>query len=365
MLLGGGDARRVLAGWGVVATGLALTVSHVLHATAVEETVVTFLVSVLLPLVLSAAVAVAGYGLVQSSMPTRHVLRAAGWCVAGMGTLGVVSTLTAVQQSVGSAAVSEPLFLLANNLSGGAALGLLVGVYDGKRLANAERAREERRRVEFLNRVLRHNLLNGMNVVLGRVETLRDTVDGEAADDLDAIEERSERVVETVEQIRDVVAFLEHSDDSPGPVDLLATLRPAVERAAASHHATWTLESGDVAHSHVRANGLLPDVFENLLTNAVVYRDPEVTRVTVAVEEGPDTLRVRVADDGAPVPDARTDRLFGRTESGPADTVTAFDLYVVDMVVSEYGGDAWATDSDMGGAALVVDLPKARSAAGA
>jgi len=71
------------------------------------------------------------------------------------------------------------------------------------------------------------------------------------------------------------------------------------------------------------------------------------------------TAVLRVADDGPGVDDGRAGDLFERGEKGTASTGSGFGLFFVDSMVDSYGGDVRVEDSEAGGAAFVVELPKA------
>lgn len=243
------------------------------------------------------------------------------------------------------------------NVQPGRHLAALRDVTDRK--ASEEALLEERETVEFLNQILRHEILNAMNVVLGELERLETADDRSArADSLETIRARSERIVTIVQNVRSVVSTI--TDDQPEAVDLSRTLTDVLADVRTNHpDATVTVRDGEVPDGVVvTADGLLGSVFENVLQNAIEHNDGDPT-VEVAVAVEGETVAVRIADDGPGIPDDRQREIFGRGERGIKSPGSGFGLYIVDTLVSHYGGDVRVETSDLGGAAFVIRLPRA------
>ncbi|MDS0281752.1 hybrid sensor histidine kinase/response regulator [Haloarcula onubensis] len=252
---------------------------------------------------------------------------------------------------------------------------------DGDRLVRTlryavERSRQQRTlrrrndQIEFFNSILRHDMLNGMNVIRARGELLSGRLDGDEREYADTIVRWSDDIIDLTEKVRSVLETL--SEDGMTEMerrDLGAVLDDAAERARSV--------SGDCAvvnhveDIEVAADELLEDVFGNLFMNAVehgsaspdgtagrdaVARDGVTVTVTAAVRDG--TVTVRIADDGPGIAPERRRRVFDRGEKGSASSGTGFGLYFVDSMIESYGGRIWVEDSDAGGAAFVVELPR-------
>ena len=69
-----------------------------------------------------------------------------------------------------------------------------------------------------------------------------------------------------------------------------------------------------------------------------------------------DEAVVRVADDGPGIPESERDRVF---ERGVSTDGGGYGLYVAETVVERLGGDIYVEESDLGGAAFVVEVPLA------
>jgi sensor histidine kinase regulating citrate/malate metabolism len=72
-----------------------------------------------------------------------------------------------------------------------------------------------------------------------------------------------------------------------------------------------------------------------------------------------DSVIVKIADNGPGIPDELKDDVFGKGESGFESSGTGIGLYLVNRLVTGYGGDIWVEDNAPTGAIFVAELPKA------
>ncbi|MBX0303052.1 PAS domain-containing sensor histidine kinase [Haloarcula salinisoli] len=233
--------------------------------------------------------------------------------------------------------------------------------------ASNEALQRRRDQMEFFNSILRHDILNGMNVIRARGDMLASELDGDHGAYAETIVEWSDDIVDLTRKVRSVLQTL--SDEASAetkPVELAPVVESAARRAASMTPGATVDVSvhSDVA---VTADDLLHDVFGNILTNAVEHgstdshgqdEEPGVAvEVTTSVDE--ETVTVRIADDGPGIaPDVR-DRIFERGGKSTDSGGTGFGLYFVDAMIASYGGQIRVEESDKGGAVFVVELPKA------
>jgi Na+/proline symporter/nitrogen-specific signal transduction histidine kinase len=100
----------------------------------------------------------------------------------------------------------------------------------------------------------------------------------------------------------------------------------------------------------------------NLLSNAVKFSPRDVGRVTLAVENDSNGVRLSVADNGPGITPKDRESIFERFRQG-GDTLTAkpegsgLGLAISRMIVEHFGGRAWVEDAPGGGAIFRVWLP--------
>ncbi|MGB9955549.1 PAS domain-containing sensor histidine kinase [Haloferax prahovense] len=221
-----------------------------------------------------------------------------------------------------------------------------------------EQKRRERE-LELLNRIVRHDIRNDMGVVLGWAETLEDHVDASGSEYLQKILDSGEHVVGLTEVARDYVETVV-SDDSLtiASVPLRSILETELSlREESFPEATFVVE-GTIPDVEVAGNSMLSSVFRNLLNNAVQHNDTDAPRVEVSCTVRADDVEIRIADNGPGIPDDKKDIVFGKGERGLESPGTGIGLYLVDTLVTQYGGEVWVEDNEPTGSVFVVELPR-------
>ena len=230
-----------------------------------------------------------------------------------------------------------------------------------RRRASERQLANVRDRLQALNRVLRHDIRNDMQVVLGMARLLDDRLhdaDEETRDQLRTIVDTGEHVVELTRSSRDLARTLAgEANPALRPVSLTETIEAELDRRrSAFGHATFVVD-GDLPDVDVRANDLLSSVFRNLLNNAVQHSDRAEPTVTVSADCDGDRAIVRVADDGPGIPPERREAVFEKQTSDFDDEGSGLGLYLVYTLVEEYGGDVRIEANDPRGTVVVVELP--------
>jgi len=209
-----------------------------------------------------------------------------------------------------------------------------------------------------INRLVRHDINNDVQLLLGWADGLRDHVDEPGRERLERIEQTCKHISELTTIARDFVESIgDETEIDSSAVNLEHILNSELDKARTRHEEAMITVDGTVPSVSVRANELLSSVFGNLLNNAVRHNDSSRPRVEVGVTESETGVRVRVADNGPGIPDSRKSTVFGKGELGPESPGTGIGLYLVYTLVDQYGGDVWVEDNDPEGAVFVVELP--------
>jgi len=305
---------------------------------------------------LALAVAYGGYWLVGSDLAAELRWVVAGWCLLGGAVLvGTAAATIAIREHEGRA-VSEPAFLLLVAGGAGALGGLIAGYYDARTRESARQAQQAVDALEFLNDLLRHDVRNHMNAIFLHAETAeRETADEAVADSVRTVSEQARQVTALVENSEAVVEAVS-GDPELGRIDLAAVAEECAEEVDDRFAATVTTDLPDRAP--VVANEALRPAVHNLVENAAEHNDAADTSIQVSATDGAETARLRVADDGVGIRDSRKEAVF---EPDEADRHGG-GLHLTETLVTRFGGDVWVEDSDYGGAAFVVELPRANGA---
>lgn len=308
-----------------------------------------------------------GVWLLREAPSNGNSLRWAGWWVGAMALTLFMATILVHNQSRQSVRVARPVVVVINSLTVGSGGGCLVGylrVRERERAAalsdQRDRLRRERERLEVLHRMVRHDIRNDMSVALGWSRELYADANEQQTHILDRVHAAGEHVVELTELSRDYVAAVVDEDAMAlEPVDLGRVLRMEVEtRRDAYPDASFALDT-DLPSVRVPANELLFSVFRNVLNNAVQHHDGDHPAVTVSVTASSEDVRIEIADDGPGVPNDQKEAVFGKGELGVESEGTGIGLFLVHVLVSEYGGRVHLADNDPRGTVVVVELPRA------
>lgn len=233
--------------------------------------------------------------------------------------------------------------------------GVALYFADATRRSRAEVMNEQ---LQLLNRIMRHDIRNDMNVVIGWTRELESHVDQDGKAILERIERTSQHAVDLTMLLRDFLQALAVDGTTDlEPIDVSDALQEELTTRRATYpRATFTAD-GDLPSVTILANELLSSVFRNLLNNAAQHNDTPRPRVSVGVETDTDTVRIRIADNGPGIVPERADTIFGRTGEGLDAPGTGIGLYLVDTLVSQYHGHVWYEPNEPRGTVFIVELP--------
>lgn len=222
------------------------------------------------------------------------------------------------------------------------------------------RLERHRSKLHVLNRILRHDIRNDANVILGYAELLKEgTTDSEEA--ADAIQTRANDLVRLSEQARGIEAL--SSEETTGKrIDVASRLRAFVEQYAVDYpDADIRFEGPESAPA--RALGLIDSAFDNLIENALAHSDrsePIVrVRVTDDLDSSPDTVSIEIEDDGPGIPSSTLDVIESGDET-PLEHTHGLGLWLVSWVISESDGSVEFEEASPRGTLVRVVLPRAR-----
>lgn len=172
-------------------------------------------------------------------------------------------------------------------------------------------------RREVINRVLRHNLRNDMEVITGYTELARAQCECESADPFDKIQAISQRLLSLGEQMREIDSRLNSSNYRFRRVNLREVIERAVADAHEAHPAvTFRVSAGD---HRIAGNSLVSTAVEELIENAIEHSDKPPESVVITIEtvenEATNEITLRILDNGVGIPQSEIDAISEGTES--------------------------------------------------
>jgi signal transduction histidine kinase len=213
---------------------------------------------------------------------------------------------------------------------GDTSLGWLISLRD-----ITDRRRREQA-LDVLNRLLRHNLRNELDVTKARVGHAAETLDDpEVTDHLSTALSSVDSVLELAEKARATQQALDTDDDAPVTV-------PVVERvhtiAADVSEEVAGQVTVDGTETRIRTEeALFALAVRNVIENALEHSTAGQPRAVVTVTETRDGVRVRVDDNGPGIPSAETEAIRAGRETDVVHA-TSIGLWLVEWATTGAGG---------------------------
>jgi len=248
----------------------------------------------------------------------------------------------------------RPLEILASH-----AATAISNIRSMERLERARQDLETRKEmVEMYDRLLRHDIGNDLQVITGFADVVETRIeDDQTAEYAGKIGRAARNSADLIDRVGDLVSTLE-SQDEPEARDLQSLLTSTLADVEAQYE-SLTVEYDPTAFDYqVYAGDLLDSVFTNVVSNAAVHNEGEVTVQVYAEEPTPDEVVVGMADDGSGIAPEVRDELFEMGAKGPDSDGTGFGLGFVRALTESYGGSVSVHEGPAGGADFRVRLQR-------
>lgn len=210
-------------------------------------------------------------------------------------------------------------------------------------------------RIQVLNRILRHNIRNDIDVIKAHSEQLA-RVPAASTESAVTIQETADQLATLSRDARQFEKLMRQSTERESAVPTAEVVADAVETVRQE----WP--EADVVVDAVStpvtvSRNLVQYALHNLVENAVQHNESATPRVEVTAVDAGTQVEVTVADDGPGIPE--TERAV--IETGGEDQYshsTQFGLWSANWAVQAVGGEFEIGESDLGGSAVRVTLPR-------
>lgn len=235
----------------------------------------------------------------------------------------------------------------------GTAVGSLLVFYD------ITVVRRQQQRLSVLNRVLRHNLQNRLNVAQGYAELIESTTaDSSIRSHAEAIQRANGQLLSIGQRVREFqrVQDREHTASS---VDAVALAERVTTGVGETYPAGRLTVRADVENQRFETDERVVElVLRNLLENAIVHSDDEEPVAAIHVSDTEEWLRFEIRDRNEQIPDMEVETLRVDEES-PLQHGQGVGLWIVTWCL-EYVGGRFTFEYDDGNVVLV-EVPREHS----
>jgi len=214
-----------------------------------------------------------------------------------------------------------------------------------------EQQRRERH-LQLVSRVLRHNMANRINTIMGHVELLEVDADETEREHLRAIDSSAESIIETSVKLRTIQEITttnqsKHETDISGIVDVV------VEKYAGRYpDSTVTVDCPDDVFARCPP-GFQP-ALENLVENGIEHNEDPSPTVSVTVTVDGPVVNLAVSDNGPGIPD--TERRILEEGETPLRHSSGVGLWLVYCFVEQSGHELTFERSQSGGSEVRFSL---------
>lgn len=240
----------------------------------------------------------------------------------------------------------------------GTVTGQLITLTDvTERKQREQRIERQRQRLEVVNRVLRHDIRNDMQVILGTTENLLKSQ--QAQPQLKRIKRKGEDIVTLSERARDLERFVGDGAVETTTVDLSAVVADVIADLERTYpDVEFRVERPDRAE--VSAVDLVDSALRNVLENAAEHNDQSVPEVSVTVMGPTDDgdVTVTVADNGPGLPDREQEVIETGTETALKHS-NGLGLWIAYWTITTSGGTITFAENTPRGSVITIRLPSA------
>lgn len=219
----------------------------------------------------------------------------------------------------------------------------------------AQKQREQR--LAVLNRVLRHNIRNDVNVVQAHLDMLAEECESEN-EHIQVMEERLTDIVELSQAARNIEQ-LQDDETEQTIIELGPVLQERAEQLRIESPAARV--SCEVPGSlPVVAHELLPYAVDNVLDNAIEHNSSEQPAVSVSAAEDSSGGRVTVeiSDNGPGLPSTEREVLTADTETALTHS-SGLGLWLTRWIVRSSDGSITVEESSTSGTTISICLRQA------
>ncbi len=214
---------------------------------------------------------------------------------------------------------------------------------------------EAEEREQFLHTLLRHDVRNKIQLILGYKELLEEIDLPEEAEEY--ILKGRRGVEEALEIIEKVSNLREAQEEEIKEISIANAIHEAIDQAEPmAEEKGIEIKEECPGESEVMAGSLLSRIFSNIIENSLQHS--QGTMIKISGKETEEEIICIIEDDGVGISEGKKNEIFDKGYTTDEERGTGLGLFLVKTLVDIYEGRIKVKDSDLGGARFEVILRK-------
>jgi PAS domain S-box-containing protein len=215
---------------------------------------------------------------------------------------------------------------------------------------------EQRRQV--MNRILRHDLRNDMNVVVGHADMLLQSDDDQVTTHAETIRQKALSLVNLGDKVRTIDQQLHGVDRQLRQINIAQIVREEISTIHDEYPSV--IIRSRIDETTIIGNTLIRTAVRNVLDNSIVHNDNSCPEIEVEVDRRHETNRVQVEirDNGPGIPEGERRAITNEAET-PLEHISGLGLWLVKWIVDGMDGSLSISQNSPRGTVVTLSFPAA------
>ena len=212
--------------------------------------------------------------------------------------------------------------------------------------------------IDVLDRMLRHNLRNDLNIVSGYAEDIAAQGDRSVAEPAARLQRTVSKLLESVDKGRKASNIL-FDTKRPRSVDLTEAIPRWASALQQAHlDAEIAVRAATTDAPLVAVTPGLRQAVAELVENSIEHSDRDTPHVDLELVADSETIEIHVRDDGPGIPRHERTVVTGDVLSSPLEHSSGIGLWLAKLLVDRAGGMLSFPDDQSNGGVVSISLPR-------
>lgn len=198
--------------------------------------------------------------------------------------------------------------------------------------------------IKLMNQILRHDLANQFSVIISAVNLYREEKDETM---LSEIKSKAYSGIEMIRKMRNLDKLYPQKRALQKMM-----LKEVLERVKSQHS---DIEIEVFGEAVIQADDSIFSLLNNLIENAKTHGG--ATKVSIAISKEKDNISVVILNNGSPIPETITEKVFDQRFSYGKKANTGLGLFIAKKIMEFYGGTIFVKNREDKGVEFTLKFP--------